>query len=281
MTQTCALLICDQDKIPFDGEQVIYHAIDELPMHAIKVNDASALGTQLYVISRNDFEQSGDNAKRLLETIAFVPYRQIIAAISREQANQLSKGMQVLRWRDEHQFCSRCGSKTQVTTANEYAMNCPACGYHQYPRIQPCTINAIIRHIDNRPHLLLAHHQRARESGMYTLLAGFVEVGESLAIIALTETLQPGIVILASLLAVATGRFGNRLDTLLDLIDLPGLALLSRRDELIEQLRGLLELGVVEGRGRQRQQQKADGQALHDLMPVEVLLHIPVSQSIR
>ena len=181
MTQTCALLICDQDKIPFDGEQVIYHAIDELPMHAIQVNDASALGKQLYVISRNDFEQSGDNAQRLLETIAFVPYRQIIAAISREQANQLAKGMQVLRWRDEHQFCSRCGSKTQVNTANEYAMNCPACGYHQYPRIQPCTINAIIRHIDNRPHLLLAHHQRARESGMYTLLAGFVEVGESLA----------------------------------------------------------------------------------------------------
>lgn len=180
MTQTYALLICDQDKFPFDGEQVVYYTTTALPPRAVLIRDVPDEQRLLYGVRLADFVHSGEAAAEAVSRLTFVPFRQIIGCVTPVQANTLAKAMQVLRWRDEHQFCSRCGSQTAMTTANEYAMHCPACGYHQYPRIQPCTINAIVKHIDNRPHLLLAHHQRAKDSGMYTVIAGFVEVGESL-----------------------------------------------------------------------------------------------------
>ena len=41
-------------------------------------------------------------------------------------------------------------------------------------------ITAIIKTTADKPQILLAHHLRATDSKMYTVLAGFVEVGESL-----------------------------------------------------------------------------------------------------
>ena len=55
-------------------------------------------------------------------------------------------------------------------------MVCPACGYHQYPRVQPCVITIITKGDDE---LLLAKSAR-NKSNMYGLIAGFVEVGETL-----------------------------------------------------------------------------------------------------
>ena len=53
---------------------------------------------------------------------------------------------------------------------------CPACGYHQYPRVQPCVITIITKGDDE---LLLAKSAH-NKSNMYGLIAGFVEVGETL-----------------------------------------------------------------------------------------------------
>lgn len=60
--------------------------------------------------------------------------------------------------------------------AKEYAMVCPACGYHQYPRVQPCIITIITKGDDE---ILLAKSAH-NKSNMYGLIAGFVEVGETL-----------------------------------------------------------------------------------------------------
>ena len=54
-------------------------------------------------------------------------------------------------------------------------MVCPACRYHQYPRVQPCVITVITRGDE----ILLAKNAK-NKSNMYGLIAGFVEVGETL-----------------------------------------------------------------------------------------------------
>ncbi|MEB3767924.1 NAD(+) diphosphatase [Acinetobacter sp. MD2] len=106
---------------------------------------------------------------------SFVPIRQLIIQWNNEQFEQASRAMQLLAWRRNHKFCSHCGTKTNIHPT-EYCMVCPQCNYQQYPRINPCIITIITN--DNQEVLLA---QSARHQGnMFSLIAGFVEVGETL-----------------------------------------------------------------------------------------------------
>ena len=93
--------------------------------------------------------------------------------------------MQLLEWRRNHRFCSHCGEKTQAHP-HEFAMVCPSCQYHQYPRVQPCVITIITRG-DNE--VLLAKNAR-NPRPVYGLIAGFVEVGETLEEAVRRETFE-------------------------------------------------------------------------------------------
>ena len=55
-------------------------------------------------------------------------------------------------------------------------MVCPSCRYHQYPRVNPCIITIITKGDDE---ILLAKSIH-NKTNMYGLIAGFVEVGETL-----------------------------------------------------------------------------------------------------
>jgi NAD+ diphosphatase len=57
----------------------------------------------------------------------------------------------------------------------ERAKRCPECGFISYPVICPAVITAIIK--DRK--ILLAHN-RSFKGNMYSLIAGFVEAGETL-----------------------------------------------------------------------------------------------------
>ena len=110
------------------------------------------------------------------EGLQLVPIRQLLQYWNASQFEQASRAIQLLEWRRNHKFCSHCGHKTEVHRS-EYAMVCPACGYHQYPRVNPCVITVITRGEDE---ILLAKNARNTKSNMYGLIAGFVEVGETL-----------------------------------------------------------------------------------------------------
>jgi len=119
------------------------------------------------------------------EGLHLVPIRQLISLWSRSQFEQASRAVQLLEWRSNHKFCSHCGHETEVHPL-EYAMICPTCRYRQYPRVQPCVITIITRGEDE---ILLA--QSVRNKGkMYGLIAGFVEVGETLEDAVRRETLE-------------------------------------------------------------------------------------------
>ena len=104
-----------------------------------------------------------------------IPIRELIQSWSTTEFLQASRAVQLLEWRRNHKFCSHCGHMTEIH-AKEYAMVCPACGYHQYPRVQPCIITIITKGDDE---ILLAKSAH-NKSNMYGLIAGFVEVGETL-----------------------------------------------------------------------------------------------------
>lgn len=85
-----------------------------------------------------------------------------------------ARGYQLARWDRESRFCGRCGS-TQERAEGELGKVCPNCGQREYPRIAPAMIVAVV----SRGRLLMAHATKHRE-GLFSVLAGFVEPGESL-----------------------------------------------------------------------------------------------------
>ena len=83
-------------------------------------------------------------------------------------------GQQLNRWYHNHRFCSRCG-KPMLPSDKERMLYCEACSFQVYPTISPCVIVAV----HNGERLLLTKYA-GREYTRYALIAGFVEIGESL-----------------------------------------------------------------------------------------------------
>ena len=81
---------------------------------------------------------------------------------------------QILTWDRNYRFCGQCGEPT-VELPDERAKICKACGLTNYPRLSPSIIVSVVRDT----HILLARSQRF-PTGMYSVLAGFVEPGETL-----------------------------------------------------------------------------------------------------
>jgi NAD+ diphosphatase len=81
----------------------------------------------------------------------------------------------VLQWREESRFCGSCGA-ANGDSPEELARLCPRCGRLEYPRISPAVITLVI---NDRGEALLAHNRKFSEN-VYSLIAGFVEAGESL-----------------------------------------------------------------------------------------------------
>lgn len=102
-----------------------------------------------------------------------VHFRQIMGSIPVLDSRLVSRGLQLITWNRQHQFCGQCGEKNTYCV-QEQSLNCEACGLSNYPRISPCMMCLVTK----GDYCLLAHHQRHKE-GMYSTLAGFVEAGES------------------------------------------------------------------------------------------------------
>jgi len=84
------------------------------------------------------------------------------------------KASHMIEWDRTTRYCSRCGAETR-RTMDMNAKECPGCGFLIFPRISPAVIVLIER--DNR--VLLARARRFTAE-IYSVLAGFVEPGETL-----------------------------------------------------------------------------------------------------
>lgn len=100
--------------------------------------------------------------------------RSLLSHIAAEFFFVAGRAIQLLEWARNHQYCGRCGSATRLDPAGERSRICTACGFGAYPRINPCVIGIVTRGDDIL--LARAHHFT---NGMYSALAGFMEVGES------------------------------------------------------------------------------------------------------
>lgn len=82
---------------------------------------------------------------------------------------------QIALWRTSHLFCGVCGKKL-IDRTTERARVCESCKEVSYPTLSPAVITAMIDRKTNR--LLVSRTHQL--SAFYSLIAGYVEVGETL-----------------------------------------------------------------------------------------------------
>ena len=88
---------------------------------------------------------------------------------------KIIRACHIAQWRSDSSFCGSCGAKNN-DVPGQLCRICPECGRLEFPRICPAVIVAITGD-ENR--ILLARNKRFK-AGVYSLISGFNEAGESL-----------------------------------------------------------------------------------------------------
>ena len=104
-------------------------------------------------------------------------FRELRAAMTRltpRDAELAATARALYLWHRSHRFCARCGAESDMAQAG-WQRDCPACGAHHFPRTDPVVIMLI-----TRGNKVLLGRSHGWPAGMYSLLAGFVEPGETI-----------------------------------------------------------------------------------------------------
>ena len=86
----------------------------------------------------------------------------------------LGQAKAIFEWHKSHEFCSRCGEKSNMVEGG-YKRICGSCKSEHFPRTDPVVI--MLATYNN--HAFLGRQKRF-PTGMYSALAGFIEPGESI-----------------------------------------------------------------------------------------------------
>lgn len=105
---------------------------------------------------------------------AYVSLRRLHGRIDPELFDIAGTAYQVQYWDRTHQYCAACGA-TLDAGQDERVKRCARCASSYFPRITPATIVLV----EDGPRILMTRQARFPE-GMYGLVAGFVEPGETL-----------------------------------------------------------------------------------------------------
>ncbi|MEM9577309.1 MAG: NAD(+) diphosphatase [Pseudomonadota bacterium] len=105
---------------------------------------------------------------------AFAELRRVMTWLCPRDAELAATGKAILGWHRTHGFCACCGAATGMEQAG-WQRRCPACGAAHFPRTDPVVIMLI-----THGNAVLMGRSPGWPEGMYSLLAGFVEPGETL-----------------------------------------------------------------------------------------------------
>ncbi|MEM8956896.1 MAG: NAD(+) diphosphatase [Pseudomonadota bacterium] len=120
----------------------------------------------------------------LPEGSGFVELRGAMTRLSPEDAELAATARALVMWHEIHGFCARCGAKSRIAAAG-WQRDCPACEASHYPRTDPVVI--VLALSGNR---VLMGRSPGWPEGMYSLLAGFVEPGETIEAAARREVAE-------------------------------------------------------------------------------------------
>jgi NAD+ diphosphatase len=146
--------------------------------------DVSASLTEDLLPMAGPFDAARQPHPALPADQGFADLRSIMAALTPLQAELAVIAKAVLEWHRTHGFCSACGVRSAMAQGG-WQRICPACGTSHFPRTDPVVI-VLVTH-GNR---VLLGRSPGWPDGMYSLLAGFVEPGETVEAAARREVAE-------------------------------------------------------------------------------------------
>jgi len=155
------LLVTEDGKLPGVA------TIDAHGIEAVRTQYLGQLG------ATHCFSAELDPALQAPPGYAFRDLRMLFGSLEPELHAVAGRAVQIVEWDRTHQFCGACGAKTELSS-NDRSRSCPDCQMPTYPRLSPAMIVAVERGDE----ILLARSAHF-PPGIYSVLAGFVEPGES------------------------------------------------------------------------------------------------------
>lgn len=162
------ILITCESKLPHVEH---FEALGE-PKHRFDIGIIEQIRVTLHI---------WDKETMVPPTLVASNLRAILNAYPMHVIETLSRAKQLVHWLLDNVYCGRCGDEMQFLDENG-ALTCKACGHICFPRISPACI-VLVRKEDK---ILLARSPHFAQ-GIYSLLAGFVEAGESAEACAIRE----------------------------------------------------------------------------------------------
>lgn len=167
----------------FSGDDLLIrhpHNTFELPM-ATDYPDLNKLGYKGFLFAHTDSEEfilydikEIDKSELVTSKWQFVSFRDCRDAYKHPHYIEATMALQYLHWLRNHRFCGHCGH--QLGEANtDRSLTCSACHHILYPYMGLAVIVAIRK--DDK--ILLAHNSNFPEN-FYSVIAGFVDSGETL-----------------------------------------------------------------------------------------------------
>lgn len=119
-------------------------------------------------------DPSRNGAACLPSGTSFADMRANMGVLSHADAGNAAMARGILEWHRSHRFCARCGQPSEPIKGG-WSRKCPSCGTPHFPRTDPVVIMLITHGND-----VLVGRSPGWPQGMYSLLAGFMEPGETI-----------------------------------------------------------------------------------------------------
>eukprot|EP01119_Soliformovum_irregulare_P000925 TRINITY_DN10680_c0_g1_i2.p1 TRINITY_DN10680_c0_g1~~TRINITY_DN10680_c0_g1_i2.p1 ORF type:complete len:346 (-),score=97.66 TRINITY_DN10680_c0_g1_i2:23-1060(-) len=181
-------LLNDQNRIVWmsrqDLDKILQESLggDQQPSKVNKVLLGRRNNVAYFAVEITAYE----NLEKFKPLGQFSELRLSAAALPEEEAGILAQGRSLLDWHIRHPFCPKCGNPTKSTEGGvkRTCIN-DKCKTPQYPRTDVCVIMLVTafrkkQDSDEQEEVCLLASRAQGYKGIYTCLAGFLEIGESI-----------------------------------------------------------------------------------------------------
>ncbi len=174
-------LVSDHPVLAEGGERVFLGLDGRRPRFAVDLphwepdEAADTLGA---------FHDPSRQAHPRIAGAAFTELRAAMTGLTPRDAELAATARGLLEWHRSHGFCARCGARSHAVQAG-WQRHCPECGRVHFPRTDPVVIMLVLH-----GNSVLMGRAPGWPEGMYSLLAGFVEPGETIEAAVRRETFE-------------------------------------------------------------------------------------------
>ncbi len=164
------LIIQNNESVLINHNATFPNDIDVLPMMSL-----FARSFDLGIVAETEYSCAELNENTIVpQQFKAIPLKEALSMIYPHDYGIGVKACSVIHWDKNHQFCGRCGTRT-FRVVKHFERACPNCQLSFFPRISP----SVIVLIHKNDHVLMARSPHYAK-GVYGLIAGFVEIGETI-----------------------------------------------------------------------------------------------------